>query len=92
MNQILMPDLGGFRLQYTDTTKEILEGLEEKLRDRLHDHLLALAEKNPYAGDTVPLGNKDRRLSEFEDLTVTFWVAADLKVMTIVVITSPEEE
>lgn len=92
MTQIQTPDLGGFLLQYTNSAKSIVTGLKQDVRDRLRGHLVGLSENNPYAGGTTPDWNNDRRVTSFEGMKITFWLASEVKVMTVVDVLLEEEE
>lgn len=94
MTLVPVPTLGGFKVQYTPTAQSLIDGLKPNLRKRLVQYMTGIAEANPYAQSelgTPPLG-PDRRSLTFQNVTVTFWVSNEVKMVTVVDVVTSEDK
>lgn len=86
MKNVPVHSLGGFFVQYTDAAREQASRLGGELRNKMHNHLNMISAVNPQLhGEPEPgYETQDRRFTEFENLTVTFWLSVSAKVLTVV--------
>lgn len=80
------PGHGAFHLQYTNAAHDQLKRMDSALCATVQEKLRIVAASDPYAhGAADPrTDHRDRRIVVVEGLLVTLWVAAPVRILTVI--------